>query len=108
MKTILEIWGDIKPGDLILKQTSEGLADFNNPELVIVVGVDVWDMSMVVYYTNYKSFEFSTHSKNNNGNPPEVKAFSEWGQCWNILGHWKIMPNFKELLNARRKTICKV
>ena len=94
-----DIWGDLKAGDIVLKQEINSKGEYDKTQLVIIVGVDVWDMAMAVFYVNYKSFEpFSKEES-------KVEAFGEWMSYWNVLGHWKIMPTFKELLEAKRKEI---
>ena len=102
MKTLETIFNKIKPGDIILKQTVLSETNIEKPELVIIVGIDVWDMAYAVYYTDYKDFEFIT-SLQDKDNIVQVYGFGEWMQAWNILGHWKTMPKFKNLLKAYRR-----
>ena len=99
MKNLSSIWPNIKPGNIVLFQHSPKEGVFKKPELVIIVGIDVWDMAMAVYYTNYKDFL----DKDLKGGVPEVYSFAEWGEEWNVLGHWKTMPKYKNLLKAYRK-----
>ena len=102
MRSLENIFTKIKPGDIVLKQTISSETQIEKPELVIIVGVDIWDMAYAVYYTNYKDFEF-IYLLQGKGNIPEVKGFGEWMEAWNILGHWKTMPKFKNLLKAYRR-----
>ena len=97
IKTLEDIWGKLKPGDIVLKQTSSGKGKYEKTELVIIIGIDVWDMAMAVYYTDYKSFNPFSDKE------PKIEGFGEWMQYWNVLGHWKTMPTFKQLLKAKRK-----
>jgi hypothetical protein len=98
MKNLLSIWKKLQPGDVVLKQVCKGEDVYDKTELVVIVAVDIWDMAVAVYYTNYKEFNlFSDMEKE-----PKINSFGEWQEYWNVLGHWKKMPTFKQLLKAKR------
>lgn len=101
MKTLENIWTKIQAGDKVLMQKTVGKNDFTKPELIIIVSLDVWDMAMAVYYTKYKDF----NNFNDRDNEPKIYSFGEWMEYWHILGHWKAMPNFNNLIKAYRKQI---
>lgn len=68
----------------------------NKPTMAVIVGIDVWDMAVAVYYTEHTKFEaFDT-------GPLEVKSFGEWSDYWNVLGHWHTNPTLTELKAALR------
>lgn len=99
MKHLEDIWNDLKAGDVVLKQVISGKDIYDKSQLVVIVGLDVWDMAMAVYYTDYKDFNlFSDMEKQ-----PKIHSFGEWMEYWNVLGHWSQMPTFKQLLSAKRK-----
>ena len=100
MKTLETIFNKLKPGDIVLKQTMESETEFCKPQLVIIVGIDIWDMACAVYYTDWKYFEYPLLS---NKSTPEVQGFGEWMEYWYILGHWKTMPKFVNLSKAYRR-----
>ena len=102
MKTLGTIFNKLKPGDIVLKQLVTNEGKFRKPQLVIIVGVDVWDMAYVVYYTDYKDFEYIQSLQDVDG-IVTIESFGEWMEAWNILGHWKTMPKFKNLLKAYRR-----
>jgi hypothetical protein len=62
-----------------------------------VVSVDIWDMAVAVHYTDYRDF-YAYNLKES----PKVKSFGEWVEYWNVLGHWKTMPNYRELRKAMK------
>ena len=96
-----DIYSSITAGDIILKQLIKGDGDgtIEIPELVIAVGVSVWDMALVVYYTQYKAFNVYD-LESNGGHEPEVLNHAEWSDAWHILGHWKQMPSVDEMKEA--------
>lgn len=91
------IWGELKPGDIVLKQVADR-DTISKPQLVIIAGIGVWDMAMAVYYTDYKTFQSFDMD-----NEPKIEGFGEWMQYWVVLGHWTTMPDFKTLLAAYKK-----
>lgn len=104
-KTLIDIFGDVKAGDLVLYQRMDNwnndvndFTEVDKPQMAIIVGIDVWDMACAVYYTDYKDFD----AYKNDRNWPEVKGFGEWTEYWNILGHWSSMPTLSELKQAYR------
>lgn len=97
MKTLENIWTKIQAGDKVLMQVGDGNSNFTKPELVIIVGINIFDMAMAVHYTKYKNF--NSFEKED----PKVYSFGEWMSYWHILGHWQTMPSFKNLLKAYRK-----
>jgi len=101
MKTLENIWGDLKAGDIVLKQKVISEDMYDKTQLVVIVGLDVWDMAMVVYYTDYKDFNSIAEIEKQ----PKVYSFAEWMEYRNVLGHWHKMPTFKQLLKAKRKEI---
>ena len=100
MKNLEDIWSKLNAGDIVLKQTINVDNEYDKPELVIIVGIDIWDMASVVYYTKYKDFNSFLDIEKE----PKIYSFPEWSEYWNILGHWKTMPKFKQLLKAIRKS----
>jgi hypothetical protein len=105
MKTISDIFSNIKFGNVLLVQRSLGNS-YTKPELICVVGVDVWDMAMTIYYVNYKSFEqYCKNIKKTGVLEPEIFTFPEWMDHMNVLGHWKGMPSFNLLLKSYRKQV---
>lgn len=103
MKTITDIFNKIKFGDILLVQESVN-EKYKQPKLICVVAVDVWDMACTIFYVDYKSFEqYFMNNKKLDKLEPEIIAFPEWGNSMNVLGHWKGMPDFKELLKTYRK-----
>lgn len=103
MKTLQDIYNKIKPGDIILMQeTKDGIP--TKPVLIIVVGIDIWDMACAIYYTKYKDFDKITAKsiQDYGDNAPDVYDFGEWMEYWIILGHWHSMPKFKKLLKSYR------
>ncbi len=105
MKTLIDIATEIKPGDIVLQQRILSDDEKFKPELVIIVGIDIWDQAFVVYYTRYKEFDIAVENGEIVSENPKVYSFAEWGECWMILGHWRSMPKFKNLLKAYRKSI---
>lgn len=93
-----DIWFDLTAGDLVLKQRMDPNGNYDKTELVIIVGIDVYDMVLTVHYTNYKDF-----NSYNSTEQLKVHTFSEWSDYWEVLGHWHCFPTFKELINAKRK-----
>ena len=55
MRTLENIWGDLKFGDIVLYQNVDCYL-YSVPELVCIVGVHGWDMACAVYYVDYKCF----------------------------------------------------
>lgn len=111
LKTLENIFGDIKAGDLVLYQRMDkwnsDLNDFtevDKPQMAIIVGIDIWDMACAVYYTDYKTFDAFKHE----GKMPEIQGFGEWMKYWNILGHWSAMPTFTELKQSYRNAKPKI
>ncbi len=102
MKTLQTIFNKLKPGDIVLKQLVTRELKFRKPQLVIIVGIDIWDMACVVHYTDYKDFEFIQELQNSDG-AVVVESFGEWMEAWYILGHWKTMPKFTNLLKSYRR-----
>lgn len=99
IKNLCDIYSDLKAGDLVLYQLEDNTNNtISEPRMAIIVGVDVWDMALAVYYSDYKRFECK-----NKGKWPEVQGFGEWMDFWRILGHWKSMPALSELKIAYRK-----
>jgi len=96
--SLIDIWKDLKAGDIVLKQTEFRKFQFDKAELVVIVGVDIWDMACAVYYVDYKDFEAWSTNKD-----PRIQSFGEWSEFWNVLGHWRQMPTFQELLKAKRR-----
>ena len=96
-KTLIDIWPNIRPGDIVLFQKRSSATDVSKPRLVIIVGIDIWDMAVSVSYTDYKMFPVSDMTVD-----VKIEYFGEWMEFWNVLGHWHTMPTFKELLNAYR------
>lgn len=105
MKTLTDIAWKIKPGDVILQQHILDDGKVLNPELVIIVGIDIWDQAFVVYYTKYKEFDIAISNQEIVSNKPKVYEFAEWAEGWKILGYWKSMPKFRNLLKAYKKII---
>ena len=99
IRNLEDIWFDITAGDIVLKQRVDQQKNYDKTELVIIVGIDVYDMALTVHYTNYKTFCL------NRTDEIKVRSYSEWDDEWSVLGHWKTMPTFRELLNAKRKEI---
>ena len=97
-KTLIDIFRHIKAGDTVLFQKQTGRNTFEKPELVIIVAIDVWDMACAVYYTRFKDF-----GKIDGMVDIKVHSFGEWMEFWNVLGHWRSVPKFKNLLKAYRK-----
>lgn len=95
--TLIDIYKNLKAGDIVLKQVQYDKESYDKTELVIIVAVDIWDMAVAVYYVDYKDFNVYLTDRH-----PKVKAFGEWMSFWNVLGHWKKMPTFKQLLKAKR------
>lgn len=104
-KTLSDIWADIKPGDCVLFQKILATGKYEKPELVTIVGIDVWDLAMAVYYTDFKDFNPIRHQTEDDviSGPPKVHGFGEWMTGWKILGHWRTVPKFRRLLKAYRK-----
>lgn len=106
---LISIWGDLKAGDLVLFQhmsewtVEKGYSKITKPTLAVIVGVDIWDMAVAVYYTQYKDFDAFKKDGIKCDATPEIKSFGEWGEYWNVLGHWNTMPNLSELMKAYRK-----
>ena len=105
MRTLTDIAGEIKPGNIILQQHILDNGEILNPELVVIVGIDIWDQAFVVYYTKYKEFDIVVSNQEIVSNKPKVYEFVEWVEGWKILGHWRAMPKFRNLLKAYRKII---
>lgn len=107
MRTLENIWSNLTFGDIVLYQDVDGYL-FSVPKLVCIVGINVWDMAVAVYYVDYKCFNQWLEPQLDEPLSPkfkriEINAFGEWSDYWHILGHWKTMPKFKNLLKAYRK-----
>ena len=98
---LIDIYGDIKPGDKILKQNIDQNGKvIGKPELIIVCAIDFWDQAPAVHYTKYKEFNaFCTLGYD----IPKIYSFGEWMEGWLILGHWQMMPSFRRLIKSYRK-----
>ena len=100
MKTLIDIWGKLQPGDKVLFQHCNDKGDYSNPQLAIIVGLDIWDQAVAVHFVDYKDFHVFYLKE---WREPKVRDFGEWMEYWNVLGHWHMMPKFKNLLKAYRK-----
>lgn len=100
MKTLENIFGDLQPGDIVLKQYVDAEGKIEKPQLVIIIGIDMWDMASTVHFVNYKTWygDLGRHGE------PQLESFPEWMSSWRILGHWKTMPKFINLLKAYRRS----
>lgn len=109
MKTLEHVWGDLNFGDILLVQEEDHEGNISEPKLITVVGIDVFDMAVAIDYVDYKSFNqynnILVHRKKTTRKPKEMKTeiFAEWTEYMYILGYWKKMPNFRNLLKSYRK-----
>lgn len=106
MKTLSDIWPNLQFGDILLVQRNCEKDFYYKPKLITVVGIDILDMAVGIDYINYKCFyQFNSINDNDKQKPmnSEIKTFVEWTELLLILGHWKKMPKFKNLLKAYRK-----
>lgn len=101
-----------KMGDWLLFRHICNEKEISEPILALVIGHTIWDQALVLeYVTEWRTWEANTEY---NCNPKynlyvslsfidkETKQIQFWTDDIQVLGHWKIKPNFKQLLKSYR------
>lgn len=111
---------DIRFGDFMLFQEYKDEYDsvrkireykISKPKLIVFLGWFVADQTIGFNYVQWVNSNHMVYVTNENvKNHPtckevkyEVEAHIEWNDYIDILGHWKIKPNWKQIISAYRK-----
>lgn len=106
-QTTTDIFNDVKPGEIILYQTSSDWDKVNGYKTVskfkigTIVAIDVWNMAGVIGVVDLCRFDCSTHSKYQKS--PEIDWLDDWSHEHIVIGRWSSVPSVTEVKTAIRK-----
>jgi hypothetical protein len=120
IKTLIRGGIKLKFGDYVLfqeyKQKSylqdekQYIYEVTKPILAIYLGFFVADQTIGFNYVRWINENRTVYINNDyiknyptNKQVDDIEQHIEWNDCIDILGHWKVKPNWKQILNSYRK-----
>lgn len=106
MKMLMDIWGDLKAGDIICYEPHSDwdgstYKTVGKIKIATVVAIDVWDMASVVGVVDLCKFDCYGISHPKKG-LPVLEWLIEWGTYHFVVGHWEKVPSISEVKKAVR------